>query len=75
MNFWLAAVISALIFAVAHFDLNVGIVVFPIGLIAAYAYDQSKSLWSSFIIHAVNNLLSIILVYALLTDITRIPLV
>ena len=60
-GFVLAAGISALVFGIAH-GLNV---VFPaaivLGLLNAYVYEKSGSIWPSVIAHATNNVLIFVL--------------
>ena len=58
-----ATLISALIFAVAHFNLLVGITAFCLGIGTALVYERSRSLWASFIVHSVFNTLGIGILY------------
>jgi len=72
-NFWVAVVVSSAIFAAGHAD-SVGVVAssFVLGLLLAAVYDRSRSLWLSIAIHAVNNSLAVILLYAALA--LKLPL-
>lgn len=63
---WLAAVVSALLFAVMHGDWVVGAVAFVLGLVLAWIFEVSGSLWPAIIIHILNNSIRIIAVYLLL---------
>ncbi|MBW8010418.1 MAG: CPBP family intramembrane metalloprotease [Chloroflexi bacterium] len=50
-----AAMISAAFFALVHMELVTLIPIFGIGLIYAFLYQRSKSIWPSVIFHALNN--------------------
>ena len=63
---WPSAILSALLFGVAHGDLLVGTIAFILGIVLALVYEYSHSLWNAFMIHAVNNSARIILLYLLL---------
>lgn len=65
-SIWPSALLSALIFGVAHGDIVVGSVAFILGIVLAFVYEYSHSLWNAFMIHAVNNSARIILLYILL---------
>jgi membrane protease YdiL (CAAX protease family) len=58
-----SAVASALLFGVVHGQLEVGIGAFVVGIILALAYERSGSLWPPIIIHAVQNSVSILLMF------------
>jgi len=66
-GFWPAVVISSAIFAAGHAD-SLGVVAssFVLGLVLAGVYDRSRSLWLSIAVHAANNSLAVILLYAAL---------
>lgn len=72
---WIGALVSAVLFGAAHLDLSVGVAVGILGLVSALVYERSKSLWPSIIIHAVNNSLKFILVYAFLATSMKLPLI
>jgi uncharacterized protein len=61
-------IISSLIFGIMHGDWAVGGAAFVLGIILAYSFEKSKSLWSNFIIHAINNSVKIALLYILLAS-------
>ena len=63
---WVGAIGSALIFGVAHGDIAIAAGVAVMGLMQAVIYERSRSLWTTFLIHAINNGVKIVLVYALL---------
>jgi len=64
---WPAVLISSAIFALGHAD-SIGVVAssFVLGLVLAAVYDRSRSLWLSIAVHATNNCLAVILLYATL---------
>jgi membrane protease YdiL (CAAX protease family) len=66
-GFWPGVLISSAIFAAGHAD-SAGVVAssFVLGLVLAAVYDRSRSLWLSIAVHAVNNSLAVILLYAAL---------
>ncbi|MGZ8382590.1 MAG: CPBP family intramembrane glutamic endopeptidase [Nitrospira sp.] len=66
-QWWPAAMLSAALFALAHGYGLIGFLsVFWSGLIWAWAYERTGSLWPGMIGHAVNNLLVCLSVMALL---------
>lgn len=65
MGIWLSALLSGLIFGIAHFDYAVGSAAFMLGVILALAYEYSESLWTPFIIHAIHNGIKISVLYLL----------
>ena len=58
-----ATLVSALVFAVAHLNLLVGLVAFFLGIGTAVVYERSKSLTAAFVVHAVFNTLAVLLLY------------
>jgi uncharacterized protein len=70
---WPGAILSSLVFAGLHGSFLVGLVTFLIGLMCTFAFEKSQSLWSAILIHAVNNSLSLILLYSLLMTTVSIP--
>ena len=58
-----SAVLSAVVFGIVHGQLEVGIGAFLVGIVLALAYERSGSLWPSIIIHAVQNSVSIVLMF------------
>jgi membrane protease YdiL (CAAX protease family) len=61
MPLWLAIVLSALIFGVAHGDPGSFPVLFCIGLALAFLRWYTRSIWPGFILHTMNNGLGTIL--------------
>ncbi len=70
---WLASVVSSLLFAIVHIELATALPVFVLGMVLALVYEHSRSLWTSILIHCVNNLIAIGLLYALLAAGVPIP--
>jgi len=61
---WVAIVVSALIFAILHGNLQQGIAAFGLGIFMGWVYFKTHSLWSTIAIHFVNNTLSQVIMYA-----------
>ena len=57
LSFWPAGVISSLVFGLFH-GVNVVLpVAFAIGLVCAYLYERTRSIWPAVVVHLSNNLL------------------
>ena len=54
-NPWFAIVISALFFAVAHFNFSQGFTATVIGIFMGWVYYRTRSIWPGVLIHVVNN--------------------
>lgn len=52
---WLASIISALFFALFHFEFQSFIPLFILGILLNFTYQKTQSLWTSFAFHALNN--------------------
>ncbi len=59
-----AVVFTALIFALAHMNLDQGIPVFGMGLVFGFVYLRSNSLWVTIAMHMINNLIALIVQYS-----------
>jgi membrane protease YdiL (CAAX protease family) len=61
---WPAALISAALFGLGHFD-SLGVVAasFVMGIVNAIVFEKTRSIWVPFAIHAANNSLAVVLVY------------
>jgi membrane protease YdiL (CAAX protease family) len=57
-------VISGLIFALIHFGPLAILVIFPMGMVLAYVYEKTGSLWVTICMHATNNGLAFALALA-----------
>ncbi len=58
-----AAVISAALFSAAHLELTFFLPGFAVGLLFAYLYQRSDSVWPGMIVHALMNALAVTLAY------------
>jgi membrane protease YdiL (CAAX protease family) len=63
---WPAVLLSSLIFGIIHGDITVGLTAFLLGIILALIYEYSRSLWTSILVHAINNSAKIALLYLLI---------
>ena len=52
---WLAILVSALFFAVAHFNFTQGLTAIILGILLGWVYYRTRNLWPCIFIHAVNN--------------------
>jgi membrane protease YdiL (CAAX protease family) len=64
---WLRVLLSSGVFSLGHVD-SAGAVAstFFLGILCALAYERTRSLWLPVAIHAVNNSLAVLLMYAVL---------
>ena len=60
---WVAIVVSALIFAILHGNLQQGFAALGLGIFMGWVYYKTHSLWSTIAIHFVNNTLSQVIMY------------
>jgi len=63
---WPGVLLSSLIFGIIHGDITVGLTAFLLGIILALVYEYSRSLWTSILVHAINNSAKIALLYLLI---------
>ncbi len=61
---WPGILISAAIFGAAHLSLATGVAAFVLGVVLAWAFSRSKSLWASITIHVANNTFVFALAFA-----------
>ncbi|MDQ5913337.1 MAG: protease family protein [Patescibacteria group bacterium] len=61
--FWLSAVITSLIFAAAHMQLNVAIDTFALSLILCFLVERSTSIYPAILLHALKNALAFSLLF------------
>jgi len=52
---WGGVLVSAALFGLAHIFLPTAVSAFVIGLVLAWVYERSESLWVPFVVHALNN--------------------
>jgi len=55
--------ISALIFAIAHLNILIGINAFLLGIVLAILFEYSRSLWISGMLHILNNTMRLAILY------------
>lgn len=55
--------LSALIFAIAHLNVLIGINAFLLGIVLAILFEYSRSLWISSMLHILNNTLRLAILY------------
>lgn len=61
MRPWIAVILSALIFAAVHFDLDVFPLLFVMGLLLGWLYAYTRSIWPSVALHFLNNSVAVVL--------------
>ena len=66
LGIWPVVLISSLVFGIIHGDIAVGLTAFLLGIILALIYEYSRSLWTSILVHAINNSSKIALLYILI---------
>lgn len=52
---WIAVVVSALLFAIAHFQFNVALDTFALGVVLALLRVTTGSIWASILLHMLKN--------------------
>lgn len=58
-------VASSAIFGIVHGDIAVAGMAFILGVILGWVFERSQSLWTAIIVHAINNSVKIIAIYAI----------
>jgi membrane protease YdiL (CAAX protease family) len=69
---WPGIAISSLIFGLAHGDVAVGGAAAVLGVVLAWTYEKSHSLWPPVLIHVINNSVKIVLLFGLLATGTKL---
>ncbi len=67
------ALISSAIFGALHLEIATGLTAFVLGLGLAFIYERHRSLWSCTLVHALNNLSALVLLYVLLASGVALP--
>ena len=62
-GFWPAAIVTSLLFGLAHGQLNVAVDTFILGLVSCALVWQTRSLWPSIILHAIKNTVAFFAVF------------
>jgi membrane protease YdiL (CAAX protease family) len=60
--------VSSVIFGVLHGELSLAVAAALLGVILAWVYERSQSLWSPVLIHVINNGFKILVLYILLAN-------
>lgn len=58
-----AAIVTSIMFGAVHGQLNVAIVTFVLGLLLAWMYKRTDSLWPAIMLHSLKNLIAFALIY------------
>lgn len=65
---WVGIIVSGLIFGALHGEPSVAGAAAVLGMLLAWVYERSQSLWAPVLIHVINNSVKIIFLYALLAN-------
>ena len=68
LSFRMAVLMSALVFAAFHLIPIQAIMAFPLGVLNAWMYERSHSLWPPIVLHITNNLFTLVISFAFLTN-------
>jgi membrane protease YdiL (CAAX protease family) len=60
---YIAAIISSLLFAVVHFQWNVGVDVFVLSMVMILLYEKTKNLWVCVALHGLKNLVAYLMLF------------
>ncbi|HEU4324207.1 MAG TPA: type II CAAX endopeptidase family protein [Roseiflexaceae bacterium] len=72
-GFWLAAILSSALFGLVHGHVTIGIMAFVLGLVCAFVYERSRSLWTPIAVHIGFNVLGIAVLYLMLAAGVQMP--
>lgn len=67
-GFWVASIITSLLFAVAHGQWNVGIDTFILSMVLCWVRRETGSIWTGIFVHILKNGLAFLLLYTSLLD-------
>lgn len=65
---WVGIIVSGLIFGALHGEPSVAGAAAVLGMLLAWVYERSQSLWAPIVIHVINNGIKIIVLYTLLAN-------
>jgi len=72
MGFWPRVLLSSVIFGLAHIDsVVVMLSAFVLGVINAFAYEKSRSLWLPILVHMGTNSVAVVLLYLIVAFMPR----
>ncbi len=74
LSIWPAILISSALFGVLHGEISIAAATFLMGIILAWIYEKSTSLWPAIIIHIINNSIKLLLLYLLVAFGMDIPI-
>jgi membrane protease YdiL (CAAX protease family) len=60
-------IVSGLAFALVHISPLSVVVIFPMGVLLAYVYERTQSLWVTILMHAINNGIGVLLLWKTVT--------
>lgn len=60
-----AAFATSVLFGAVHWQLNVGIITFVMGLLLSWLYYTTRSLWPAIMFHSLKNLIAFVLIFNL----------
>lgn len=58
-----AVLMTSLLFGLVHWQLNVGIITFIMGLLLAWLYKKTGSLWPAILFHSLKNLVAFLIIF------------
>lgn len=73
LKLWPAILISSAIFGALHGDIAVAGATFVMGILLAWFYERSGSLWAPITIHIINNASKLVLLYVILASGIEFP--
>lgn len=60
----IAAIVVSLLFGIAHGQLNVGVDVFCLSMVASYAREITGSIWAGVVMHMIKNFIAFVVVFS-----------
>lgn len=60
---WASALIVSVLFGIAHGQLNVGVDVFCLSIVACYARELTGSIWAGVVLHMIKNFIAFAIVF------------
>jgi membrane protease YdiL (CAAX protease family) len=76
LKIWPAILISSALFGVLHGEISIAGATFVMGIILAWIYEKSTSLWPAISIHIINNSIKLLVLYLMIAlggDIPTLP--
>ena len=76
LKIWPAILISSALFGVLHGEISIAGATFLMGIILAWIYEKSTSLWPAISIHIINNSIKLLVLYLMIAfggDIPTLP--